>query len=76
MKVSVSLPEEDIAFLDQHAARVGSGSRSAVIHDAIRLLRDQGLEEAYAAALDEWETGQDAALWDATAADGLADAEG
>ncbi|MBO0686687.1 MAG: CopG family transcriptional regulator [Candidatus Dormibacteraeota bacterium] len=67
MKVSVSLPDEDVAFLDQHASRAGS-SRSAVIREALRLLREQSLEEAYAAALDEWETGPDAAFWSGTEA--------
>jgi Arc/MetJ-type ribon-helix-helix transcriptional regulator len=74
MKVSVSLPDDDVAFLDEFAARVGSASRSAVVHQAIRLLRDQGLEDAYAAALDEWESSEDMALWEVTANDGLADA--
>ena len=31
MKVSVSLPEEDVEFLDEYAASQG-GSRSAVVH--------------------------------------------
>jgi Arc/MetJ-type ribon-helix-helix transcriptional regulator len=74
MKVSVSLPDEDVVFLDQFASKAGSASRSAVVHQAIRLLREQGMEEAYAAALDEWEASEDRALWDVTADDGLADA--
>ncbi len=31
------------------------------------------LEEAYAGAWDEWESSGEAALWDATAADGVVD---
>jgi metal-responsive CopG/Arc/MetJ family transcriptional regulator len=32
MKVSVSLPEDDIDFLDQYAKKEGYESRSAVVH--------------------------------------------
>jgi Arc/MetJ-type ribon-helix-helix transcriptional regulator len=74
MKVSVSLPEDDVAFLDEYAASGGAGSRSAVVHEAIGLLRTVGLEQAYAAAWDEWGGSEDARLWDATAADGIGDA--
>lgn len=74
MKLSVSLPEEDIAFLDDYADRRGSASRSAVLHRAIDLLRASELEDAYAAAYDEWDAGEDGGLWSTTAGDGLADA--
>jgi hypothetical protein len=74
MKVSVSLPDDDVAFLDKYAADAGAGSRSAVVHQAIGLLRTVGLEQAYAAAWDEWETSGDARLWETTAADGIGDA--
>ena len=74
MKVSVSLPEDDVVFLDRYAARAGRRSRSAVIQQAIGLLRSASLEEAYAAAWSEWEASGDAELWSATDADGIADA--
>jgi Arc/MetJ-type ribon-helix-helix transcriptional regulator len=74
MKVSVSLPDDDVAFLDEYAEKVGTASRSAVIQQAIGLLRSASLEEAYAMAWSEWEAGTDAALWDTTVADGMADA--
>jgi Arc/MetJ-type ribon-helix-helix transcriptional regulator len=70
VKVSVSLAEEDLAFLDAYAQEHESGSRSAAIQKAVRLLRAAQLEEDYAEAFQEWESG-DAALWDATAGDGL-----
>jgi Arc/MetJ-type ribon-helix-helix transcriptional regulator len=76
MKVSVSLPDDDLSFVDEYARRAGVTSRSAVIHRAIGLLRSASLEEAYAAAWTEWEASNDAALWDATAADGIDDAAG
>ena len=54
MKVSVSLTDDDVAFVDKYAAQTGVPSRSAVIHQAIELLRNAGLEEAYSTAWDEW----------------------
>lgn len=74
MKLSVSLPDDDVDFLDEYAAKAGTASRSAVIHRAIGLLRSANLEEAYATAWDEWETDDDAALWDKTVGDGIPDA--
>ncbi len=74
MKVSVSLPEDDVTFLDEYAATAGTPSRSAVIHHAIGLLRNASLEEAYATAWGEWEASSDAVLWDAAVADGIVDA--
>jgi Arc/MetJ-type ribon-helix-helix transcriptional regulator len=71
MKVSVSLPEDDIDFLDQYAKKEGYESRSAVVHKAVRLLRASGLGAAYEEAWREWRaTGEDE-LWESTSADGL-----
>ena len=74
MKLSVSLSEEDVVAVDRYARATGLASRSAVIQHAIRMLGDAELEDAYAAAWDEWAASGDAAAWDATAADGLVDA--
>ncbi len=71
MKVSVSLPDDDIEFLDGYAATHGIDSRSAVLHKAIRLLRTGGLSDDYAEAWAEWESTGDAGVWSAAAADGL-----
>lgn len=70
MKISVSLPAEDVAFLDEYARHSKSGSRSAAIHQAIGLLRSNRLEAAYASAFDEWDDSEDARLWDRVVADG------
>ena len=72
MKLSVSLPDEDVEFLDQYAKTQGYGSRSAVVHRAVRLLRSTELGEAYADAWSEWSESDEAAGWDAVAGDGLA----
>jgi Arc/MetJ-type ribon-helix-helix transcriptional regulator len=70
MKVSVSLPEEDVEFLDDYAATQGMDSRSAAVHKAVRLLRASELGAAYEDAWAEWDDSDDAELWDSTTADG------
>jgi antitoxin MazE9 len=72
VKVSVSLPQDDVEFLDQYASDHGIDSRSAVLQRAVRLLRTTGLTAAYAEAWTDWEHHGDAALWESTDADGLA----
>jgi Arc/MetJ-type ribon-helix-helix transcriptional regulator len=71
MKVSVSLPSDDVEFLDRYANQQGYESRSAVLHKAVRLLRASGLSGAYEDAWDEWASSDEAPLWEATARDGL-----
>ena len=72
MKLSVSLPDEDVEFLDQYAKSQGYESRSAVVHKAVRLLRAAELGTDYAKAWDEWSESGEAAAWDAVVGDGLA----
>ncbi|GAA3175627.1 MULTISPECIES: ribbon-helix-helix domain-containing protein [Streptomyces] len=72
MKISVSLPQEDVAFVDEFASRTEAESRSAVIHAAIELLRAAELESQYAEAFEEWDASEDAKLWDGTSGDGIA----
>jgi len=74
VKLSVSLPDEDVAFLDDYADRIGLASRSAAVHNAIRLLQASALGESYAHAWSEWEADSDAHLWDVASGDGLGDA--
>lgn len=74
MKLSISVTEEDVALLDEYAHSAGMQSRSAVVQHAIRLLRQENLEDDYAAAWDEWESSGQRAAWEDTVADGIADA--
>jgi Arc/MetJ-type ribon-helix-helix transcriptional regulator len=74
MKVSVSLPDGDVAALDDYARRQGLKSRSAAVQHAIRMLRHPDLEQNYAAAWQEWSQSGEQVAWEATASDGLADA--
>ncbi len=71
MKVSVSLPDEDIEFLDEYAASQGIGSRSAAVHKAVRLLRSSELGPAYEDAWADWSASADSDLWDSALDDGL-----
>ena len=71
MKVSVSLPDEDVEFLDAYVEAQGFASRSAVVHKAVRLLKASELGPAYEDAWNEWEAAGEAGTWEATTADGL-----
>jgi len=73
MKVSVSIPDEDVRFLDEYAREQGLDSRSAAVHRAVRLLRTAELAEAYQAAWEEWDSDA-AGDWESAAGDGVTDA--
>jgi Arc/MetJ-type ribon-helix-helix transcriptional regulator len=70
MKVSISLPGDDVEFLDAYAQSHGIESRSAVVHKAVHMLRMSELGEAYEEVFTSWEDEGEAAAWDAVAADG------
>jgi Arc/MetJ-type ribon-helix-helix transcriptional regulator len=71
VKLSVSLPDEDVEYLDAYAQTQGLESRSAAVHKAVRLLRASELGAAYEDAWTEWAEGEDAELWDKATADGV-----
>lgn len=71
MKLSVSLPDEDIAYLDAYAERQGLSSRSAALKKAVRMLRASELGAAYEDAWAEWTASDDAVLWDGVTSDGV-----
>jgi Arc/MetJ-type ribon-helix-helix transcriptional regulator len=71
MKVSVSLPEVDVEFLDAYARTEGYPSRSAVLQKAIRLLRATELTNPYQEAWGEWAASREASNWEVTIGDGL-----
>jgi hypothetical protein len=62
MKVSLSLPDEDVEVLDSYARAQGTEPGSAAVYKAVGLLRATQLGEAYEEA---W------ASWESAAADGL-----
>jgi Arc/MetJ-type ribon-helix-helix transcriptional regulator len=71
MKVSVSLPDDDVEFLDSYARAQGAQSRSAVLHKAVGLLRSAQLANAYEEAWDSWASSDEARAWETAVADGL-----
>jgi Arc/MetJ-type ribon-helix-helix transcriptional regulator len=71
MKVSVSLPDEDVEFLDRYAASQGFSSRSAALQRAVRLLRATELGPAYEQAWAEWADYDASQAWASTAGDGI-----
>lgn len=71
MKVSVSIPDEDVAFLDAYVRNHRVRSRSSALRRAIRLLRASELNSDYAGAFAEWDDDPDSEAWDTVAGDGL-----
>jgi antitoxin ParD1/3/4 len=67
-KLSVSLPPSLVEFIENYKLSKGCKSRSQVIEEALELLRNRELEEAYRLASAEVDS-----AWDVTVADGLAD---
>jgi Arc/MetJ-type ribon-helix-helix transcriptional regulator len=70
MKLSVSMSDDDVEFIDRYADEHGVGSRSSVVQRAVSLLRATELGDDYEAAWDEWDTA-DADVWDAASGDGF-----
>lgn len=67
-KLSISLPAYLVQFIENYRLNKGCKSRSQVIEEALELLRNQELEEAYRLASAENDS-----AWDVTLADGLTD---
>ena len=75
MKISVSLPQVDVEFLDDYAHQHGIKTRSGALQLAVNRLRHDELGDAYEQAWDEWtDSGEDTA-WDARWATGSAERE-
>jgi putative addiction module CopG family antidote len=71
-KVSLSLDEHDVAFLDRETADGRFPSRSAAVQEAVRLLRESRLADAYAEAFGEWSESGEQDAWSAADLDGIA----
>ncbi len=67
-KISVSLPAPLVQFVETYRSTHKKKTRSEVIEEAVKLLRDQELERAYREANQEIDDD-----WEVTIADGLAD---
>ena len=71
MKLSVSLPGEDVEFLDEYTKDRGLDSRSAALQRAVRLLRTSELAAPYEAAWDEWQGSDERETWEPATGDGV-----
>ncbi len=69
--MSVSLPEEDIEFLDTYVKDQSAASRSAALHKAVGLLRAAQLADAYEDAWASWSASDDSGAWESALTDGL-----
>lgn len=67
-KVSISLPQPLLTFVEDYRHSHAFKSRSQVIEKALELLREQELEAAYALAAEEVDP-----AWEVTVADGMTD---
>lgn len=67
-KISVSLPQQLVKFVEVYKDTHNYKSRSQVIELALHLLQEKELETAYSQANEEIEP-----EWDITVADGLKD---
>lgn len=70
-KVSISVPEDIARFVEEYQENHELPSRSEVFVEAVRLLRERELAQAYKAASAEWDNSEDARLWEQTVGDGL-----
>jgi antitoxin ParD1/3/4 len=67
-KLSISLPSSLVEFIENYKLTKGCKSSSQVIEEALELLHNRELEEAYRQASAEIDNN-----WDVTVADGLKD---
>jgi Arc/MetJ-type ribon-helix-helix transcriptional regulator len=73
MKLSVSIPDQDGAFLDEYIRREGLPGRSSAVQEAVRALRMKDLEAQYEEADREWYESGEAEVWDVVVGDGITD---
>jgi Arc/MetJ-type ribon-helix-helix transcriptional regulator len=71
MKVSVSLPDDDLSFLDTYVREYEYDSRSSALHHAVNKLRAEQLAAAYEDAWGTWAGSGEHEVWDVAVSDGL-----
>ncbi|MEI6623261.1 MAG: antitoxin [Actinomycetes bacterium] len=67
VKFSISLPDEDVAYLDT----LDAPSRSVAVHQAIVRARQESLESDYTEAFAEWSGSDGATAWESHNSDGI-----
>lgn len=71
MKISISLEEKDLTFLDKYASAHSLETRSAAMRKAIDALRKEELAWQYEQAFSEWEGSENQKFWDRFSGDGI-----
>lgn len=71
MKISVSLPADDVEFLNTYARSQGIASRSAAVQKAVQLLRASERGQAYEDAWQEWSSSGEEHVWAPATGDGI-----
>jgi Arc/MetJ-type ribon-helix-helix transcriptional regulator len=71
MKISVSLPQADVEFLDNYASQHGIETRSGAVQRAVSRLRHDELGDAYEQAWEEWTNSGEETAWESAVGDGL-----
>jgi hypothetical protein len=70
-KISITLRPDLMRFLEIYQTQHALESRSAVIQQALEMLRLEALATEYREASKEWDASPDAAIWDHSSGDGL-----
>ncbi|WP_062303018.1 ribbon-helix-helix domain-containing protein [Demequina subtropica] len=75
VKLSISLPDEDVRVIDALIASGAAPNRSAAVHSAIEHLveaeRERALADQLVEAMSEWSSSGERDVWDAVAGDGV-----
>lgn len=71
VKISISLEDKDLTFLDKYASDHSLDTRSAAMRKAIDALRKEELARQYEQAFSEWEGSEDQKFWDRFSGDGM-----
>jgi len=71
VKISTTVTEFDLAFLEKYTAQHGLPSRAAGFHAAIKALRELELQQQYLEADEEWYTSGEAEVWECVSGDGI-----
>lgn len=70
-KISITLRPDLMRFLETYQTQHALESRSAVIQQALEMLRLETLATEYREASQAWDSSPDADIWDRSAGDGL-----
>ena len=73
VKVSTTLPERDVDFIERYTIRNNLPNRAAAYQAAVRALRHEDLMRQYEEADKEWYESGEVEVWECTVGDGIED---